>query len=121
VRARSPAAIAIFFLLWLPADIHWLNAQSDDTIRQDRDTREWITTLGKFAKTRPVVKGFVCKGFPGAFHNWSAEGGVKCFFQLLKVTVPPVESPEGAQLLRNGSVAILNWDAARHRLELQTP
>ena len=70
---------------------------------------------------KPVVTSFVYKGFPEAFHNWSAEGGEKYFFQLLKVTVPPVESPEGAQLLRNGSVAILNWDAARHRLEIQTP
>jgi hypothetical protein len=116
-----PAAIAIFFLLWLPADIYWLNAQRDETLRQDRDARQWITTLGNFAKTRPAVTGFVYKGFPEAFHNWSGEGGVKYFFRLLDVTVPSVDSPEGAQLLRNGRVAVLNWDAARHRLEIQTP
>ena len=120
-ETARPVAIAIFFLLWLPADIYWLNAQGNETVRQDRDTREWITTLGKFAETRPAVTGFVYKGFPEAFHNWSAEGGVKYFFRLLNVTVPPVDSLEGAQLLRNGRVAILNWDAARHRLEIQTP
>jgi len=120
-ETAKPAAIAIFFLLWLPADIYWLNAQGDETLRHDRDTREWITTLGKFAKTRPAVTGFVYKGFPEAFHNWSAEAGVKYFFRLLDITVPPANSPEGAQLLRNGRVAILNWDAVRHRLEIQTP
>ena len=117
----KPAAIAIFFLLWLPADIYWLNAQGDETLQQARDAREWITTLGKFAETRPAVAGFVYKGFPEAFHNWSAEGGVKYFFRLLDATVPSADSPEGAQLIRNGRVAILNWDALQHRLEIQTP
>jgi hypothetical protein len=120
-ETAKPAAIAIFFLLWLPADIYWLNTQRDETLQQDRDAREWITTLGKFAKTRPAVTGFVYKGFPESFHNWSAEGGVKYFFRLLDVTVPSADSPQGAQLLRNGRVAILSWDAGRHRLEIQTP
>ena len=117
----KPAAIAIFFLLWLPADIYWLNAQRDETLRQDRDAREWITTLGKFANTRPAVTGFVYKGMPETFHIWGVEAGVKYFYRLLEVTVPPVDSPEGAQLLKNGRVAILNWDAGRHRLQIQTP
>ena len=39
----------------------------------------------------------------------------------MNVTVPSVDSPEGAELMRKGRVAILNWDAGRHRLEIQTP
>lgn len=120
-ETAKPAAIAIFFLLWLPADIHWLNQQGNQTLLQNRDTREWITTLGKFAQTRPAVTGFVYQGFPEEFHNWSAEVGVKYFFRVLNITVPPVDSLEGDELLRNGHVAILNWDAARHKLEIQTP
>ena len=120
-ETAKPAAVALFFLLWLPADIYWLNAQGNETLRQDRDNREWITALGKFAKTRPAVTGFVYKGVPEAFHDWGVEAGVKYFFRLLNVTVPPVDSPEGAQLLRNGHVAILNWDTGLHRLEIQTP
>jgi hypothetical protein len=58
----------IFFLLWLPADIYWLNSQGDETLRQGRDAREWITTLGQFAKTRPAVTGFVYKGWDAARH-----------------------------------------------------
>jgi len=93
----------------------------NQTLQRDRDAREWITTLGKFAKTRPAVTGFVYKGMPGAFHIWGVEAGVKYFYRLLDVTVPSVDSPQGAQLLRNGRVAILNWDARRHRLEIQQP
>jgi hypothetical protein len=113
--------IAIFFLLWLPADIYWLKAQGNQTLQQDRDAREWITTLGKFAKRQPAVTGFVYQGMPETLHIWGVEAGVKYFFRLLTVTVPSVDSPQGAQLLRNGRVAILSWDAARHRLEIQTP
>jgi len=79
-ETARPAAIALFFLLWLPADIYWLNAQANQTLQQDRDAREWITTLGNFAKTRPAVTGFSLPGFPEAFHNWSAEGGVSTSF-----------------------------------------
>jgi hypothetical protein len=120
-ETAKPAAIAIFFLLWLPADIYWLNAQGNQTLEQDRDARRWITTLDEFAKTCPAVTGFVYKGFPEPFHIWGVEAGVKYFFRLLDVTVPSVDSPEGEQVQRDGRVAILNWDAGRHRLEIQTP
>jgi hypothetical protein len=120
-ETAKPAVIAIFFLLWLPADIYWLKAQGNQTLQQDRDAREWITTLGKFAKRQPAVTGFVYQGMPETLHIWGVEAGVKYFFRLLTVTVPSVDSPQGAQLLRNGRVAILSWDAARHRLEIQTP
>lgn len=121
VETAKPAAIAVFFLLWLPADIYWLNVQGDETLNQDRDAREWITTLGEFAKARPAVTGFVYKGMPETFHGWGVEAGVKYFYRLVNVTVPSVDSPEGAELMRKGRVAILIWDAWRHRLEIQAP
>jgi hypothetical protein len=117
----NPATIAIFFLLWLPLDIHWLNLQRNETLQQDGDAREWIITLSKFAKTGPAVAGFVYKGVPEGFHVWGLVAVVKYSYRLLDVTIPSVDSPEGAQLLRNGRVAILNWDGSRHRLEIQTP
>ena len=116
-----PAAIAVFFLFWLPLDIHWLNLQRDVTLRQDGDAREWITTLGKFAQTGPPAGGFVYSGLPEGFHTWGMEGAVKYFYRILDVTIPVIDSPEAGQRLRSGRVAILNWDAAGHRLEIRTP
>jgi hypothetical protein len=113
--------VAVFFLLWMPVDIYQLSVQRDEALQQDQEAREWITTLGKFAKTEPAVTGFVYRRMPAGFHEFGLGAGVKYFFPLLNVTVPPADSAEGAQLLRSGRVAILDWDAARHRLAIRTP
>jgi len=120
-EAVKPAVIAVFFVLWMPLDIYHLREQRTLTIGQDRDAREWIDTLGEFARTRPAVAGFVYKGMPDGFHIWGLEGAVKYFFRILDVTIPAVDSPEGGRLLQGGRVAVLEWDAARHRLEIQVP
>ena len=116
-----PAAIAVFFVLWLPFDIHWLNLQRDVTLRQDGDAREWITTLGRFAQTGPLAGGFVYSGLPEGFHTWGMEGAVKYFYRVLDVTIPVIDSPEAGERLRSGRARILTWDGTRHRLEIQTP
>jgi hypothetical protein len=120
-ESAKPAMIATFFLLWIPLDIHWLRTQRNDTLRQGRDAGEWITKVGRFAQTGPAVTGFVYKGMPEGFHIWGLEGTVKYFFRRLEVTIPSSDSPEGAQLRQCGRTAILNWDGARHRLEIETP
>jgi hypothetical protein len=117
----KPAVVAVFFLLWMPVDIYQLSVQRDEALQQDQEAREWITTLGKFAKTGPAVTGFVYRRMPVGFHVFGVEAGVKYFFPLLNVTIPPADSAEGAQLLHSGRVAILNWDVVRHRLAIQTP
>jgi hypothetical protein len=121
VEGAKPAAIAIFLVLWLPLDIHMIRVQRNQTLREDRDAREWITTFGKFAQNGPAATGFVYKGMPEGFHAWGVEGVVKYYCRAFNATIPSADSPEGAQLLRNGHVAVLNWDARRHRLEIQTP
>ena len=116
----KPVVIAVFFLLWMPLDILSLREQRNAALSQDHDAREWITTLSAYARTKPAVTGFVYKGMPDGFHAWGLEGAVKYFFRLLDVTIPLIDSPEGAQVLRNGRVAILHWDGAGHRLNIQT-
>jgi hypothetical protein len=120
-ETARPAVIALFFLLWLPLDIHSLKEQRNVTLSEDRDAREWITTLARFAGTKPPVTSFVYRGMPDGFHIWGLEGAVKYFFRILDVTIPPTDSPEGERLIANGHVAILEWDPAQHRLQIQTP
>jgi hypothetical protein len=76
-EAAKPAAIAAFFLLWAPLDIHWLRTQRNDTLRQDQDTREWIATFGRFAKTAPPIARFVFEGMPEGLRAFGVEGAVK--------------------------------------------
>jgi hypothetical protein len=120
-EAARPAAIALFFLLWLPLDIHSLRVQRNDTLRRDADAREWITTFDNFAKTHPTVTGFVYRGVPDGFHPWGLESAVKYSTRRLDVAVPSIDSPEGLQLQQSGRAVILNWDPVRHKLEIQTP
>ena len=62
VEAVHPAAAAACFLLWAPLDLHSLRVQRNDTLRRADQAREWITTVAKFAGTRPAVDGFVYGG-----------------------------------------------------------
>ncbi len=120
VEKAKPAVIAALFLLWLPLDVHWLNANRIQTLRQDQDARIWLTTLRGWAESKPAVSAFVYKGLPEGFHDWAPEAGVRYLFHQLETTVPSADSPDGIQALQKGPVALLNWDAGRHRLDIQT-
>jgi hypothetical protein len=116
-----PAALALVLLLWMPHDIHWLKQQRRETLREDQDARVWLTTLHRFSDSRPPVNGFVYEGVPDGFHSWGPEAAVKYFSRTLDATVPPINSAEGAEILRRGHVAILDWDRVNRCLVIQTP
>ena len=121
MEAAKPAVIAVFFLLWTPWDIVWLRSQRTDTLRQDRDIREWITTFGRFAPTASGGHQFVYHRTPEGFHLFGVEGAVKYFLPYADVTVRPDDSPEGARLMQDGRTTVLWWDEGRHRLEIAKP
>ena len=121
METASPAAIAIFLLLWLPVDLHWLRTQRNDTLRQDQQAREWITTVGSFAKSRPEVTEFIYNQTPEEFHVWGIEGTVKYFYKSLDPTILPADSPEGMKLRQSGRAAVLEWDWYWHRLTIKPP
>jgi hypothetical protein len=118
VEATHPAVAAALFLLWAPLDLQSLRAQRNDTLRRAVQAREWITTLARFAATRPAVDAFVYQGMPEGFHIWGMEGAAKYYFRRLELAMPPADSPEGTKLQRNCRTAILSWDGTRHKLDI---
>jgi hypothetical protein len=116
----KPLAILVFLLAWLPFDIHSLAVQSDATLRQDRDIREWMTTAGKFLKNSPPPAEFVYDGMPAGFYPFGAEATLRYFLFRLDVPFAPANSPEAAQFAKQGRLAILKWDATGHRLTIET-
>jgi hypothetical protein len=120
-ETAHPGVIAACLLFWLPLNIQGLRTQQQATLRQDRDARAWIGEVGRFAKAGPEVTGFVYRGMPEGFHTWGMEGTVKYFFRRLDVRIPSVGSPEGQQLRKDGCTAVLNWDEALHKLEIDMP
>lgn len=77
--------IAIFFLLWMPLNIHWLRVQRNDALRQAQDARTWMTTFARYAQTAPPAAGFIYEGVPEGFHDWAFEATAKYF---LKEQIP---------------------------------
>jgi hypothetical protein len=116
----KPLAILVFLLAWLPLDIHSLDVQRDATLRQDGDIRVWMTTVEKFLKNGPAVTEFVYDGLPAGFYPFGAEATLRYFLVRLDVPLFAVNSPEAAELGQRGHWALLKWDAAGHRLTVET-
>jgi hypothetical protein len=121
VEAVNPAVAVAGFLLWAPLDLQSLRQQRNDTLRRASQAREWITTVARYAQTKPAVDGFVYQGMPEGFHIWGMEGTVKYCFRRLEATMPAAGTPEGEKLLRHGRTARLLWDETRHQLEIAPP
>ena len=121
VESSNPAVVAAFFLLWMPLDLQWLRTQRNDTLRQDGEIREWAATVGRFTRSGPQVNGYVYRGMPEGFNAFGVSATVKYFLRRVDVTVPAADSAEGKELVRNGHTAVLCWDEAKKRLEIETP
>jgi hypothetical protein len=118
-ETAKPAVVAVLLLLWMSLNIYEMSGRRDGAREHDEDARRWITTLDRFAKTKPAVTGFVYLGMPREFHLFGVEAAVKYFFPPITAEVEAANSPEGEELLRSGRVAVLNWDVGRRRLAIQ--
>jgi len=113
-----PVALLVFLLAWLPLDIYRLGIEKEITLRQDGEIREWITTVGRFLKTAPPVTEFAYDGLPEGFYPFGAEATLRYFLLRLDVPFVPIAS---APAVPGGQRAILKWNAATHRLTIETP
>ena len=116
--AASPAALGLFLALWLPMDIHELRLRRRDTLANDDEVRTWMSAVGRFAAGKQRVDAFVFSGTPAGFHQWGIEGTLKYFYERNDLTVKPIGGPDAAALIAARRVAMLNWDAARKRLDI---
>ena len=116
----KPWAILVFFLAWLPLDLHSLDVQKDATLAQDRDIRQWMTTVKTFLKDGPTVTSFVYDGLPAGFYPFGAEATLRYYLVRLDVPLGPVNSPEVAAFGQQGRLAVLTWNATGHRLTIET-
>ena len=117
-EAASPAALAVFLALWLPMDIHELRLRRRDTLANDDEVRTWMSAAGRFAGGKERVDAFVFSGAPAGFHQWGVEGALKYFYERSDLTVKPAGDAGAAALVATRRVALLNWDAARKRLDI---
>jgi hypothetical protein len=117
-EGTHPAALALFFALWLPMDIHALRLQRRETLAQDAEVHTWVATAARFAATRPQMDGFIFSGAPAGFQRWGVEGALRYLFDRNDLKVAYEGEPAAAELLSHGRVAYLRWDFAMKRLAI---
>ena len=118
-ESTAPPAMAAFLLLWLLMNLHELRLRRRETLAKDDEARAWITTAGRFVGTQPPVDTFVFFGAPAGFHRWGVEGALKYFFRRNDLVIFSIDEPEASQLLRTKRVAVLTWDPALKRLNIE--
>ena len=109
-------ALAGFFLLWLPADYWALRRSRRAKLALDAGFREYITTVGKLARTAPNVNAFVFAGMPEGFERWGVAGALRYSYRNNRLEVEDANGPESKQTIRRDRVALLTWDDVAHRL-----
>jgi hypothetical protein len=119
-ETRKTKEVAIFFLLWLPLDLYWLQVTATETLRQDNDIRAWMGSAAAFTKARPDVVDFAFDGIPDGFRPFGIGATFK-YYLYRNINVAPLNSPEGTKLTQGSHSAILKWHSDQHRLEIATP
>jgi hypothetical protein len=121
VEKVKPALVAVCVLAFLAPDIHFLRQQTNDTLRTDGDIRRWMTSVGEYTGRAPAAAGYIYDGLPQGFEPFGAQATLRYFLHRLDVPMAAAPSPEAAVLVNAGKVAILRWNPAGHRLEVEGP
>jgi len=124
-EAGPMAAIAVFFLLWLPLDLHELRVQRREKLARDDDARAWVTTWDRYARGNPRPDQVIYSGAPDGFGSWGIVGAIKCSYREappdIRYADPPVLPASG-----DARVAFASWNGSLHKLDVaehspQTP
>ena len=57
-------------------------------------------------------------GQPAGFERWGVEGALKYLFDRRDLKIAYAGEPAAARLMRNGRVAVLEWDEGLKRLNI---
>jgi hypothetical protein len=117
-EASRPMVVAVFFLLWLPADYAALRAQRRATLAQDDAVREWVTTLAEYAGAGQRVQAVVYSGAPQGFARWGVEGAIKYLFRGSDPEIHAVDEPGAKQAFQRDNVALLTWEDTAQKLDI---
>jgi hypothetical protein len=120
-ETAGPMPVALFFLLWAPLDLQWLQTRSGEALRQGAEARTWMNGVGGFIRGKPPVNAFVYEGMPEGFRPFGVEAAVKYFTYRLNVDVPRADSPQGIEVLQTRRAAVLEWDPEKRRLTIESP
>ena len=116
--AASPAALALFLVLWLPMDIRELRLRARETLARDAAIRAWMTGVRRFAAAGEQVDAFVFSGAPAGFQRWGIEGALKYYYERQDLKIRSSAEGGAGPVPPERRVAVLDWDPARNRLDI---
>ncbi len=115
----TPACVATFFVLWIPANYVVLRQQRGVTLAAAQEARPYVEQVGATLSAHPEWNSIVYDGAPRSLERW----GVRAAFLLPRGggdrKVEPLDSPEGRAMLQQAAVQTAAWNAGRRRVEWQ--
>ncbi|MGI8745145.1 MAG: hypothetical protein ACR2NN_21750 [Bryobacteraceae bacterium] len=109
----NPAIVALFFLIWLPwnyVNMRWLRRTA---LADVADRRVYVRGLMDISRAHPDILTFLYSS--GPVNGYGTRGVLRIIHPGQDVHFTTVHEPDSSDLLRSESLAILEWDSARHQ------
>src|ERR1017187_1326037 len=113
--AGRVAAVAVFFLLWLPLDLHELRLQRREKLARDNDARAWVTTWDRYARGNTPPDTVIYSGEPADFGSWGIIGAIKCSYHQAPPGIQYADSPVLPAGADHSRIAFASWNSSLHK------
>ncbi len=107
---------AVFFLVWLPFNIHTLRKDRRSTLAIAEEAKPYVRAIEAFAHTTPLPKAIVYNGAPIGYASWGVGGAFKYAYGTTAIEPVYINEPQAAALIHSDSMALLSWDRSHHRV-----
>ncbi len=112
--------LAAFLLVFLPIDYRSFAAQAATILPRDRDAKAWITTVARFAASKPDIDTVVFSASPTGFGRTGCEGALRYAFHDHNFPIVYIDDPQAPSLIHREKVAFLTWDYDTHRVYIES-
>jgi hypothetical protein len=113
-----PAVIAVFFLLWLPLDLHALRVERRGKLARDDDARAWVTAWDRYARGNTPPDKVIYSDEPDGFASWGVIGAIKCSYRQAPPDIQYANPPALPAGAGNARIAFASWNTSLHKLDI---
>jgi hypothetical protein len=117
-EATNVIAVAVFFVLWAPLELHALRTQRAEKLARDNDARAWVTAWDRYAQSNAAPGEVIYSGAPEGFGSWGIVGAIKCSYLQSPPNIQEAEVPELAAEGGRMRIAFASWNSSLHKLDI---
>jgi hypothetical protein len=113
-----PAALLVFFALWIPWNYRQLRLDRRNELAAADERRAWATPVAAFIRAHPEIDTFIYENRPETLAPWGIAGTIKTMRPVdAATTIVDADSADRAALARP-HLALLDWNAPRKRVRI---